>query len=36
MDVMRHGADVEVVGPAALRAEVGRQLERAAAAYRSS
>ena len=36
MDVMRHGADVEVVAPAALRAEVGRQLERAAAAYRSS
>ena len=35
MDVMRHGADVEVVAPAALRAEVGRQLERAAAAYRS-
>ena len=36
MDVMRHGADVEVVAPAALRAEVGRQLERAAAAYRSA
>ncbi len=36
MDVMRHGPDVEVVAPAALRAEVGRQLERAAAAYRSS
>jgi predicted DNA-binding transcriptional regulator YafY len=36
MDVMRHGPDVEVVAPAALREEVGQQLERAAAAYRSS
>ena len=33
MDVMRHGPDVEVVAPPALRAEVGRRLERAAAGY---
>ena len=33
MDVMRHGANVEVVAPDTLRAEVGRQLERAAGAY---
>jgi predicted DNA-binding transcriptional regulator YafY len=34
MDVMRHGADVEVVAPQESRAEVRRQLETAAAAYR--
>jgi len=34
MDVMRHGADVEVIAPDELRAEVGRRLERAARAYR--
>jgi predicted DNA-binding transcriptional regulator YafY len=34
MDVMRHGADVEVIAPEDLRAEVGGMLRRAADAYR--
>jgi predicted DNA-binding transcriptional regulator YafY len=33
MDVMRHGADVEIVAPAQLRQRVGDQLSRAAARY---
>ncbi len=33
MEILRHGADVEVLGPAALRRRVQRELERAAAAY---
>jgi predicted DNA-binding transcriptional regulator YafY len=35
MDVMRHGADVEVIAPDELRAEVGRRLAQAADVYRS-
>lgn len=36
MDILRHGADVEVVSPAALRSAVRRQLERALTVYRSA
>ena len=35
MDVMRHGADVEVIAPRELRAEVASQLEKASGRYRS-
>ena len=34
MDILRNGADVEVVAPAALRTAVGGALERALGAYR--
>jgi len=33
MDILRHGAEVEVVGPEGLRGEVARQLQRALEAY---
>ncbi len=33
MDILRHGPEVEVLGPASLRREVARQLRRAAAIY---
>ena len=33
MDILRHGADVEVVAPAALRAAVRGELERALGRY---
>ena len=33
MDIMRHGADVEVLGPAALRESVAGQLKSALAQY---
>jgi len=33
MDILRHGAEVEVVGPEALRAEVTETLRRALAQY---
>jgi predicted DNA-binding transcriptional regulator YafY len=35
MDILRYGADVEVVGPKALREEIARRLEAAAARYAS-
>ena len=33
MDILRHGENVEVLGPAELRRHIGERLERAAAAY---
>jgi hypothetical protein len=33
MDILRYGADVEVVGPPALREEIGQRLKAAAAKY---
>jgi predicted DNA-binding transcriptional regulator YafY len=34
MDILRYGADVEVLGPTELRSKVKRRLEEAAARYR--
>ncbi len=34
LDLLRHGAEVEVLEPASLREAVGAELERAAACYR--
>jgi len=34
MDILKHGVDVEVVGPKALREEIARRLKAAAAVYR--
>ena len=33
MDILKHGAEVEVLGPKALRAEIGNRLKEAAVRY---